>query len=68
LPDLAYRFYRDREQKEISFFDFLRLREAEVEKEVSGMISLADTVLYNWMGLNEYRRAIRSMMTRILEA
>lgn len=68
LPDLAYRFYRDREQKRISFFEFLRLREAEVEKEVSGMISLADAVLYNWMGLNEYRKAVRFMVTQILGA
>lgn len=65
LPDLAYKFYRDREQSQTSIFDFLSLRNAEVERDVSSMISSADAVLYNWIGRSEYQRAIRELMNTV---
>lgn len=65
LPDLAYKFYRDREPSCTSIFDFLDLRNADVERDVPGMISSADAVLYNWIGRAEYQRAVRELMNMV---
>lgn len=67
LPDLAYKFYRAREQPRLSIFDFLERRNAEVERDVAGMISLADAVLYNWIGRAEYQQAIRDLMETVMK-
>jgi hypothetical protein len=66
LPDLAYRFYREREAKGYSILDFLRVRNAPVEKEVDQMIGLSDAVLYNWTGRALYRRAVRGLMAELV--
>lgn len=65
LPDIAYDFYRARENPSISIFEFLALREACVEKEVPRMIADSDAVLYNWTGLSTYRLAIRKLLAAI---
>lgn len=62
LPDIAYTFYQEREGKGCSIFDFLKVRNAKVESEVEAMISKADAVLYNWIGLTAYQRTIRKMV------
>lgn len=65
-PDVAYRLFESRERKEISFFDFLHLRNAPVEREVAELIRHADAVLYNWAGrLIDYRRTVASLMEEI---
>ena len=65
-PDLAYKFYCDREQKDVSIFDFLRVRGAPVESEVEGMIVQSDAVLYNWTGRDAYCQAVRKLMGKLL--
>lgn len=60
--NLAYEFYKKRENPDISIFDFLKIRGAEVENEVEDMIGLSDAVLYNWTGQDRYRQAIKAMM------
>jgi len=62
-PDLAYQFYRARENSSITIHDFLALRSAPVEAEVESLIGKADAVLYNWTGLFEFRNIIRAMMS-----
>ena len=64
-PDIAHSFYEKREANHIGFSEFLRLREAPVEQEVDEMIGLADAVLYNWTGKDEYRKTITEFMQRI---
>lgn len=62
-PDVAFRFYQARAGTEAAaFVDFVKVREALVEREVADMIGLADAVLYNWWGRSSYRNAIRSLM------
>jgi hypothetical protein len=65
-PDLAYEFYREREANGYSIFDFLRVRNAPVERDVEQMIGLSDAVLYNWTGRAQYRRAVHGLMRELL--
>ena len=65
-PDLAYEFYREREGSGDSIFDFLRVRNAQVERQVDQMIGLCDAVLYNWTGRSQYRRAVLGLMEELL--
>ena len=62
LPDLAYQFYKERERTDCSIFDFLAVRNASVEFDVEDMIGQADAVLYNWIGLQAYRKTVRQLM------
>jgi hypothetical protein len=45
--------------------DFLKLREADVEREVYSMIGNSDAVLYNWAGKPMYRDAVRGLMKEV---
>lgn len=65
LPDVAYRFYQKRTNRQITIHDFLRIRESPVEKEVARMITNVDAVLYNWTGRLGYRKAIRDLMREL---
>lgn len=65
LPDLAYRFYRDREGRDCTIFDFLHVRNALVERDVERMIEGSDAVLYNWTGRREYQQAVRELMNAV---
>jgi predicted NUDIX family phosphoesterase/dephospho-CoA kinase len=60
--DIAYRFYRKRMADECSIQDFLRVRDAPVEREVSTMLEVSDAVIFNWSGKVEYQAAIRALM------
>ena len=60
LPDLAYYFYVEREQSGIGIDDFMRIRNAPVEREIEAMLEHSDAALYNWAGIGAYRRAIAS--------
>jgi predicted NUDIX family phosphoesterase len=62
-PDMAFGFYRDREKEDISFDEYLAIRNAQVEREVPGMIKDADGVLYNWTGQAFHVATIRSMFS-----
>lgn len=64
-PDMAYRFCRTREKKDISFDGYLAIRDALVEKEVADMIALADGVLYNWTGQAFHAATVRSMYNEL---
>ncbi len=61
-PDICYKFYKERESRDISIFEFLRIQNAPVETQVRDMIGLSDAVLYNWTGRHEYRSAAGSIM------
>jgi predicted NUDIX family phosphoesterase/adenylate kinase family enzyme len=60
--DLAYLFYSERIAHGATMAEFLRARNAPVETEVEGLISVADAVLYNWTGRLQYRETIRALM------
>jgi predicted NUDIX family phosphoesterase/dephospho-CoA kinase len=64
-PDIAYRFYCGRQSTAIDMHDFLRMREAPVERDVEALIAVSDAVLYNWTGQREYRRVIRELMSHM---
>lgn len=66
-PDLAFLLYRQRERSNATFGDFIAMRDAPVEMEIPGLIGHADAVLYNWIGVAAYRRAIRQMMLTLQE-
>lgn len=65
LPDVAYQFYNQRAAKKITFEEFLRLRDAEVERPVHKFLGIADAVVYNWHGKGQYFRALKSLMTNL---
>lgn len=60
--DIAYEFYRSREDPDISPRGFYELREAAVEREVESLMRGADVVLYNWFGFDGYVRVVRDLM------
>jgi 8-oxo-dGTP pyrophosphatase MutT (NUDIX family) len=64
-PDVAYSFYQGRSGVNLDIHDFLKLREAPVEREVYGMIGTADAVLYNWAGKPMYQAAVRRLMSQV---
>jgi predicted NUDIX family phosphoesterase/dephospho-CoA kinase len=64
-PHIAYQFYRDRRNRPVNIEQFLALRDAPVESEVSKLIAEADAVLYNWTGRVSYDHAIRRLMREI---
>jgi predicted NUDIX family phosphoesterase/dephospho-CoA kinase len=62
LPHIAYEFYSERDNRQpIAIQDFLRIREAPVEREVEGMIEIADAVLYNWKGRKQYSQVVHEV-------
>jgi len=63
--DLAFSFYADRIQQGASMSEFLSVRNAPVEAEVEGLITLADAVLYNWTGRLQYRETIKALMAEM---
>jgi predicted NUDIX family phosphoesterase/dephospho-CoA kinase len=64
-PDVAFAFYRLREQPDLSIQAFLDLRAAEAESEVESLIEESDAVLYNWAGVESYQSAIDGLMTEV---
>jgi predicted NUDIX family phosphoesterase/dephospho-CoA kinase len=66
LPDIAFKFYVGRSRSLISFSEFLKLRDAEVERDVPGFLKIADAVIYNWEGKSVYLRTVRHMFEAIL--
>ena len=63
--DLAFSFYSDRIEQGAPMSEFLAVRNAPVEAEVEGLITLADAVLYNWTGRLLYRETIKALMTEM---
>ena len=66
LPDLAFKFMEGREFADIHIDDFIAVRSAPVEGEVEKIIRIADGVVYNWHGIQRYRRAVKGMMRYLL--
>jgi len=66
LPDLAFKFYSEREKKDDSVFDFLKLRRADTEQEIEAMLPKSDVVLYNWTGKERFWKTIRRLMAELL--
>lgn len=65
-PDIAYSLYSDRARKAISFDEYARLCDAEVERDVIAFLPLADAVIYNALGYTAYLHTVRSMAMNIL--
>ena len=63
--DQAYSFYSTRIAQGETMSEFLATRSADVEREVEGLISKADAVLYNWTGQFHYRETIKALMEKI---
>lgn len=61
-PDIAYTFYRRRENSSATIEDFLRVRSAAVEREIPLMLRQADGVLYNWFGRGQFVEALRGIL------
>ncbi len=64
-PDVAFDFYRVREQPGLTIQGFLALRAAEAEAEVESLIEESDAVLYNWAGVTSYQSAIDRLMADV---
>lgn len=62
LPHIAYRFYRDREADGSTVFDFLRVRQLDVESEVQELLQESDVVLYNSSGIEHYVNLISELV------
>lgn len=66
LPNVAYEFYKERaDTKDVTFEDFLAVRNAAVEQEIDKLIAHADAVVYNWKGRTPYRQAIHALMRKL---
>lgn len=66
--DIAYEFYRDREDASASIEDFTARRAARVEIQVAQMLGDADAALFNWIGREEYQRVVQEFTTQYLAA
>jgi dephospho-CoA kinase len=64
-PDMAFNFFRDREQKGVTFDEYLKIRNADVEREVPEMLRKADGVIYNWTGSSFLVNTVRTMMKEL---
>jgi predicted NUDIX family phosphoesterase/dephospho-CoA kinase len=63
--DLAYSFYRQRYGSDISFEEYMRVRSSPVEHDIPELSRMADAVIYNRAGKNEYQVALRDLMTAV---
>jgi predicted NUDIX family phosphoesterase len=63
--DQAYSFYSDRIEQGATMEEFLAVRNAKVEREVQGLIAIADAVLYNWTGRPQYQETIKTLMAEL---
>ena len=64
-PDIAFEFYRSRRGPRTTIEEFTEVREAPVEEEVSDLISVADAVIYNWVGKRTLRARVRALMKEV---
>ncbi|WP_235632242.1 hypothetical protein [Mycolicibacterium rutilum] len=63
--DIAYEFYRRRENPDVDFLKFASLRESEVESNVPHLLKLADAVLYNWTDKDQYLSEVRKLLEEV---
>lgn len=63
--DIAYSFYKRRENPNVDFLGFASIRESEVEADVPSLLKLADAVLYNWDDREKYLSEVRSFMNSV---
>jgi dephospho-CoA kinase len=61
-PDVAFRFYRSREDRQAGLMDFLGVRDGSGEEEVRAFLGQADAVIYNWFGRKRYLATVRRLM------
>ena len=61
--NMAFEFYRSRSGSTPSVEDFIEARSKPVEREVPGLVELADGVLYNWHGERELEQMLHGFMT-----
>ena len=62
LPDVAYDFYRSREDNDCTIFDFLRTRQLDVQSRVDEMAPESNAVIYNSKGIERYANAVYEVM------
>lgn len=63
--DIAYDFYKRRENPDVDFLQFTSIRESDVESDVKNLLKLADAVLYNWTDRDRYLSEVRSFLEEV---
>lgn len=64
-PDVAFEFYRARENHNASLAEFLAVRDGPSEHEVPAMKWSADAIIYNWFGLDPYLKTMQRLMQEL---
>lgn len=64
-PDIAFAFFKQREDPEVDFLAFTAIRESAVESDVPNLLKLADAVLYNWNDREGYLSEVRSFLNDV---
>lgn len=59
--DIAFEWYRLREDPTVSAATFARRRSSQVESEVGRFIDVADAALFNWIGRDAYAAAVQEL-------
>ena len=67
-PHVAFEFYRLRSNTNPTIHDFLKVRDSLVEADAQSFLKIANAILYNWTGKNDYKKAVRQMMRAILDS
>lgn len=63
--DIAFEFFKQREDPDVDFLSFAAIRESEVESDVSNLLKLADAVLYNWNDKERYLSEVRTFLSDV---
>ncbi|MGE2723563.1 HTH domain-containing protein [Mycolicibacterium pulveris] len=63
--DIAFEFYKNRENPDVDFLTFASIRESNVESDVPNLLKLADAVLYNWDDRDKYLSEVRSFLSEV---
>lgn len=64
--DIAYEFYRRREDPGVTIETFARRRSSLVESDIERFFDMADAALYNWIGLGAYIDTVRHLASECL--
>jgi predicted NUDIX family phosphoesterase/dephospho-CoA kinase len=65
-PNVAFEWFASRERPHIEMSEFLAMRTAPVEREIPGLIGLADAVVYNWRGSSNFESTVRIISKEVL--
>lgn len=66
-PDLAYAFFRKREEPLSTIDQFYEMYNANVEREIGRLLNHADAVVYNWIGQGDLLAVLRAMVKELIK-